>query len=212
MTRERAHEELERRIKNLQPGAHLCCIYEREEEHQATVSMVQSAVEEVRRIQTDLHPPTLEDLGILATISWFCREFQTIYSGILIEQHVDIEENEVPDPLKTIIYRVMQEALSNIAKHSKADRVLLSLEKAGGLIKLTIADNGIGLGMAEKPFPGGSERGIGLSSMKERVELSGGTFTIEPATGGGTLIRAAWPEVEGIGSLDLTKDVPHRSS
>jgi len=176
---------------------------------ESVVSMIQNAIQEVRRIQTNLRPPTLDDLGIVATISWFCREFQTIYSGIRIQQRVDVHESEVPDPLKTIIYRVMQEALSNIAKHSKADRVFLSLEKAGGKIKLAIEDNGIGL--EEKPSPQSSERGIGLSSMRERVELSGGSFTIEPAPGRGTLIRAAWPEIEGIGVFDLTKEVPRAS-
>jgi PAS domain S-box-containing protein len=161
---------------------------------QATVSMVQSAVEEVRRIQTDLHPPTLEDLGILATISWFCREFQTIYTGIPVEQSIDIEEEDVPDPLKIVIYRVMQEALNNIAKHSHADMVRLSLKKAKGTIRLTIEDNGQGFDLKRKPPPGSLHEGIGISSMKERIELSGGSFAIESKTGRGTMIQASWPE------------------
>jgi PAS domain S-box-containing protein len=160
---------------------------------QATVSMVQSAVEEVRRIQTNLHPPTLEVLGILATISWFCREFQTIYSGILIEQTIDIEEKDVPDPLKIVVYRVMQEALNNIAKHSEARVARLSLKKVKGTIGLTIEDNGRGFDLEQKLSPGSLRKGLGISSMKERVELSGGSFAIESTTGRGTSIRASWP-------------------
>ena len=160
---------------------------------EATIAMVQNGIEEVRRIQMALRPPTLDDLGILATISWLCREFQTIYSGIRIEQHIDLQEDDVPEPLKTVIYRVMQEALNNIVKHSKADLVRLSLRKANGTTKLTIEDNGLGFDLEDVLSAESSKRGLGLSSMKERVELSGGSFAIESATGAGTIIRASWP-------------------
>jgi len=161
---------------------------------EATISMVQSAIHEVRRIQTDLRPPTLDDLGILATISWFCREFQTIYSGIRIDKHIDIQEDDVADPLKTIIYRVMQEALSNVAKHSKADLVRLSLLKKSGRIELAIRDNGQCFDLEDRLLADGFRRGIGISSMKERIEVSGGSFAIESVEGIGTTVRASWPE------------------
>src|SRR4030042_6679818 len=83
-------------------------------------STIKEAMNEVRRIQMDLHPSTLDDLGIVATLSWFCRSFQTTYTHIRIEQDVGIGESEVPKILKTVIYRILQEALNNIAKHSKA--------------------------------------------------------------------------------------------
>jgi len=161
---------------------------------EATISIIQNAIEEVRRIQTDLRPPTLDDLGILATISWFCREFQTIYSGIRIERHIELREDDVPDPLKTIIYRVMQEALSNVAKHSKANLVRISMRKANGRIELAVEDNGLGFDLEDVLSLENAKRGIGVSSMKERAELSGGSFAIESATGAGTIIRASWPE------------------
>ncbi len=160
---------------------------------EAVISMVQNGIEEVRRIQMDLRPSTLDDLGILATISWFCREFQTIYSEIHVEQQIDIQEDDVPDPLKTIIYRVLQEALNNVAKHSGADLVRLSLRRANGEIKLTIEDNGLGFDLEDVLSVESSKRGIGVSSMKERIELSGGSFAIESAPGAGTTIRGAWP-------------------
>ncbi len=159
---------------------------------EATIAMVQNGIEEVRRIQMALRPPTLDDLGVLATISWLCREFQTIYSGIRIEQRIDLQEDDVPEPLKTVIYRVMQEALNNIAKHSKADLVRLSLRKANGTTKLKIEDNGLGFDLEDVLSAESSKRGLGLSSMKERIELSGGFFAIESATGAGTIIRASW--------------------
>jgi signal transduction histidine kinase len=178
---------------------------------EATILMVRNAIEEVRRIQTDLRPPTLDDLGILATISWFCREFQTIYSRLRIEKHIDIQEDDVPGPLKTIIYRVMQEALNNIAKHSRADRVRVSLKKANGTIELAIEDNGLGFDLKDVLSVESSKRGFGISSMKERVELSGGSFVLASIKGAGTTIRSSWPDRSRIENnregLRIPKDV-----
>jgi len=134
----------------------------------------------------DLRPSTLDDLGILATIEWFCREYQKIYHHIRIEKKVSVMEDEVSIPLKTAIYRVMQEALNNIAQHSKTDLVHLSLKKEGNKIELAIKDNGIGFDIENV------KKGIGLDSMRERAELSGGAFTIESTIGRGTTIRACW--------------------
>jgi signal transduction histidine kinase len=92
-------------------------------------------MEEVRRIQTDLRPSVLDDLGILATLSWLCRNFEATYSHIHIEKKTQIQEEEVPLSLETPIYRVSQEALNNIAKHSKVDLVRFSLEKLGDRIE-----------------------------------------------------------------------------
>ena len=103
---------------------------------ESAVHMVQGAVEEVRRIQKNLRPPTLDDLGLLATISWFCREFEEVYSDIRVVREVDLEEENVPDPLKIVIYRVMQEALNNVAKHSRTQAVHLALRQKEGRIEM----------------------------------------------------------------------------
>jgi len=160
---------------------------------EAIIPVVQNGVEEVRRICMDLHPSILDDLGILSTISWFCREFQSIYSGIHIEQQIDIEEHDVPNVLKIVIYRVLQEALNNIAKHSEADLVHLTLKKTGDTIELVIKDNGHGFDLEDASAPETSRRGLGLASMKERTEYSGGTFSVESLRGTGTTVRASWP-------------------
>jgi PAS domain S-box-containing protein len=165
----------------------------REKSLEAIVPMVRESVEEVRRIQMDLRPSTLDDLGILATLGWFCREYQRIYSHIHVEKEIGLQENEVSPILKTVIYRLTQEALNNIAKHSKADLVHLSLRRKGDRIDLVIKDNGMGFDLAESLSPERSKRGLGLNSMRERAELSGGTFAIETTLGAGTMIRANWP-------------------
>ena len=158
----------------------------KEESIELIIPMIQNSIEEVRRIQMDLRPSVLDDLGILATIGWFCREFQKVYSAIRIEKEIEIQEDEVSVPLKTVIYRVMQEALNNIAKHSQADAVRLFLKRVGDRIEFVIEDNGIGFDLEE------SKRGFGLGSMKERTELSGGTFTFESVKGRGTVIQTSW--------------------
>jgi len=149
--------------------------------------MIQNAIEESRRISMDLWPSILDDLGILSAIGWFCRQFGIAYSGIAIERQLDIKEHEIPTSLKVVIYRVLQESLNNVAKHSRADRVYISLWKQEGTIELTIEDNGIGFDLET------SRKGLGLVSMKERVEFSGGRLVIESDLHLGTTIRATWP-------------------
>lgn len=155
--------------------------------------MLQDGIEECRRIQMDLRPSMLDDLGLIATLSWFCRRFRTIYSAIQVEQEIDIGEHEIPDPLKTVIYRLTQEAMNNIAKHSRADLVRLSLHKANGRMEISIQDNGCGFDPEKTAALKSPGRGLGLLSMRERVEHSGGSFTIESGEGKGTIIRASWP-------------------
>ena len=157
------------------------------------VPLVRETIEETRRIQMDLRPSTLDDLGVLATLEWFCREYQKIYSNIRIEKEIGLQENEVSAPLKTAIYRLTQEAFNNIAKHSKADLIHLSLQTMEGRIELIIKDNGIGFGSEEILSSEKPKKGLGLTSMRERAELSGGTFAIETTPGAGTMIRANWP-------------------
>jgi signal transduction histidine kinase len=161
------------------------------------IPTVQQTIEESRRIQTNLRPSILDDLGILTTLDWHCREFQKIFSHIRIEKEINLSENDVPYSLKTVIYRISQEALNNIAKHSKADLITLSLRKNDGPIELTVRDNGQGFNMEEIFSMESTRKGLGLGSMRERTELSGGSFTIESVLGKGTTIRASWPAGSG---------------
>ena len=159
---------------------------------EAVIPLTQKTIEEVRRIVEDLRPSILDDLGILATIAWFCREFQTVYSNIQIKTQLDITEEDIPLPLKTTIYRLLQEALNNVAKHSEADRVKLSLRNGSGKITLTIMDNGRGFDLENTISLKPSQRGFGLASMRERAQLSGGRFDILSEIGEGTTIRVGW--------------------
>jgi signal transduction histidine kinase len=157
------------------------------------MSTVQHAIEESRRIQTNLRPSMLDDLGILTTLDWHCREFQKTFYHICIEKEIDISEADVPHSLKIVIYRICQEALNNISKHSKANFITLSLRKNGSSVELTVQDNGEGFDVGKILSTESSRKGFGLGNMRERAELSGGSLSIESSAGSGTVIRATWP-------------------
>ncbi len=160
---------------------------------ESLVPMLQDAIEDVRKTVMNLRPSMLDDLGILATISWFLRQFQSVYAGIRVEEGIDVQERDISEALKTNIFRVLQEAANNIAKHSEADQVKVSLSRGKDALELVIEDNGRGCDLERVLATDGFQTGFGITSMKERTELSGGSFSIESKEGAGTTVRAVWP-------------------
>jgi signal transduction histidine kinase len=156
------------------------------------IAMVKETIEETQRISTSLRPSILDDMGILKTIGWICRKFNEIYSDIHIEQTIEIQEEEVPEPLKIVICRIVQEALNNIAKHAQAERVIVSIRNISEVLELRVEDNGQGFDMVRMLSEEMSTTGMGLSGMKDRIELSGGMFDITSEKGKGTTIHAVW--------------------
>jgi PAS domain S-box-containing protein len=114
--------------------------------------------------------------------------------GIRIETTIDIKEDEVPRHLKTIIYRILQEALNNVAKHSRANFVHLRLRKNETRMELIIHDSGRGFNLDQAMALKTSRRGFGLASMRERAELSGAAFEINSIIGRGTTVRVVWTD------------------
>lgn len=167
-------------------------LVEADESLQQQKKMVQDAFRELRRIAMDLRPSTLDDLGILATLTWFFREFERNCRSIKVEKHLTIQESSIPDSIKITIFRILQEATSNIIKHSKADHIRVSLIKAGDSLHLAIEDNGQGFDPANRDSYCSLGKGLGLLSMKERAHFSGGTYRIDSAIGQGTRIYVSW--------------------
>lgn len=154
---------------------------------------IRDLVEEVRRISMDLRPSTLDDLGILATIGWFSREFRSIYGQFRLETTVDAMEDEIVPPLKTAIYRIIQEATNNVVTHSGARNIWLTMRSVGQHIELRIADDGSGFNPGKFSVPDENARGLGLASMRERAEATGGRLRIESQDGRGSAVVATWP-------------------
>ncbi len=157
-----------------------------------SIRVIQLAIDEVRRIVMDLRPSILDDMGIIATLNWFCKQFHTIHSNIHIDIQIGIDGDEIPEMLKIIIFRIIQEAFHNIAEYSRAERVEVSIAKLDNTIQLSIEDHGIGFDLGSIYANRKSGKGFGLMSMRERTELSGGIFVIESGIGEGTRIQASW--------------------
>jgi signal transduction histidine kinase len=159
----------------------------------ALVSLTRRTIDDLRRIMADLRPPMLDDLGFIVTIRWLCREFQEIYGHVRMDIAIGVQEDEIPEQLKMTLFRVLQEALNNIAKYSQTARVELFLGKDAEGLEMVIKDYGVGFDMQSVLAMENHKKGLGLTSMKERVELTDGSFFIQTMLGLGTTIRASWP-------------------
>lgn len=157
------------------------------------VPKIQTVIQEARDIYMGLRPSMLDDLGIIATLQWHCREFRRSHPDIRLEARVTLDEEDIPESLKIVIYRIVQEALFNLSKHSGAKHVFVSMTKTEGILELMIEDNGAGFDVNEARKRNEDAGGLGITGMRERVELSGGTFYIESHPHEGTTVWAGWP-------------------
>jgi signal transduction histidine kinase len=150
------------------------------------IKMVLHTTEDVRRIMNNLRPPLLDRFGLISTIADFQSQFESICGRIAIRKQILVREEDIPEPLKIVIFRVLQEAFHNMVKYSQATEAHLELTLDQGEVRLRIGDNGTGFELRSTP------QGLGLTSMRERVELSGGSFGIQSSPGRGTRIEATW--------------------
>jgi PAS domain S-box-containing protein len=156
---------------------------------------VRAMCEDVRRIAMGLRPSTLDDLGILATLGWLAREFRAVHAHIDLETRIEVHEDEIPTPAKTALYRIAQEALNNVVTHAGARRVALWLQRRASRVELVVRDDGVGFEPARYASVDANGRGLGLASMRERAEASGGHLRLCSAPGRGTEIRVLWPSL-----------------
>lgn len=157
------------------------------------VSAVQDAIRKVSTMAMDLRPPSLDDLGVVATIEWHLRKFRSYHPEILLESEIEIEESEVSRSLKIIIYRIIQETLESLAKFEMANLVSMHLGKIDNNVTLTIEDNGRMYRSGEAAVSAKNEKRIWLYAIEERAVLSGGAVSRENNTAGGHRIRFTWP-------------------
>jgi len=168
-------------------------IFERPDEAasslERTILHLAETIKECKQISANLRPEIIDDRGLLPTIDWHIRQFKQYYSHIQIVPQIDAEEKDVPELLKIVIYRVIQEALNNAALHSKGDAIYIRLKKTGNYLEAEVEDNGCGFDFNEVSNRGDNMIGYGLKSMRERVEIIGGSFSLYSLPGTGTCIR-----------------------
>jgi signal transduction histidine kinase len=154
----------------------------------AMAGLVDGAVNTVRRIATELRPGLLDDLGLVAAIEWQAQEFAR-RTGLTVELHLGDQDLALDRDLATALFRIFQEALTNIARHAAATRVEIELVHQPDLLKLVVADNGKGIEPAQILAP----RSLGLLGMRERARALGGDVVIEGSPGQGTTVTVRIP-------------------
>lgn len=150
-------------------------------------------VERLRMIQRTLYPPQLDDIGVKAALGTYVRDLEKLGHGQTITLKVGGAERGLPRELRVVVYRVAQEALFNVVRHAGGTHADLHLFADGSHLRLVVEDDGRGFAAEELQAKARSGGGIGLISMRERTEMSGGTFEIRSVPGRGTILRATWP-------------------
>jgi two-component system NarL family sensor kinase len=155
-------------------------------------SRLREALGEVRRIATELRPSMLDDLGLLPTIEWLCRTFEQTYRTVRVDRQLSVGESDLPDHLKLVIFRIVEEALTNVAQHANASQVQVALMRVADELLLWVQDNGDGFDAALLGQCAHQLRGIGLASIRKRIEATGGQLALEAAPNRGARIGATW--------------------
>jgi PAS domain S-box-containing protein len=160
---------------------------------EAIVGHLTGAIKETKHISMQLRSTTLDDFGLQPAIEEHIRHFRQFYPDIEVVARIDVENSGIPSKTETVLYRVVQEALNNIGKHSAATIVRLELKHLQKQVRLEISDNGCGFDLQPVLSERDSLTGFGIHSMRERVEICEGTFQIRSKPNQGTVIDISIP-------------------
>jgi signal transduction histidine kinase len=172
------------------------------------LNRLKDAIGDVRRVAMNVRPSTLDDLGIVATLCWLFREFELVFAGIEVEHDIDIDETGIANEQKVVLYRVVQEAINNSAKHSGATRINIFLGRTANQIELAISDNGCGFDPRMVAASATRNRGLGLASIRARAMSVGGTHVMRTTVGHGVEIVVTLP----ISQLNSESEGVHNQS
>ena len=156
--------------------------------------MAVGAVDATRRMARGMSPSVLNDFGLAAAADRVCEDVEAA-SGIQVRRDLRTQGKRFEPAAEIAAYRVLQEALTNAAKHSQATTIEVSLTHVNGEISLNVSDNGKGMHEDEQ-IAHGSGSGLGLAGMRERITLLGGTFGVTTSPARGTTLRATLPAKE----------------
>lgn len=157
-----------------------------------TQRLVEESVDIVHRFARDLRPSVLDDLGLVPALRSYIASFSK-QTGIRVTFVAFADVEKLNGAARTTLYRVTQEALTNVARHAKASRAKVSIRKLRGAVSMDIHDNGRGFRVEGAALAKNKNR-LGLLGMKERMEMIGGTFCVESAPGQQTTIRVEIPD------------------
>lgn len=180
--------KLKRTCEKLDPDAHAVLA--------ESIEMANECLRDVRTLSYLLHPPLLDEFGLVSALQWYVEGFSE-RSGIGVNLDVPAALNRLPPEMETSLFRLIQEGLTNIHRHSGSETAEICLVCDQNELRLRIEDHGKGMTAAEISGKNGAARGVGLASMRERVRELGGNIEITSETGG-TQIRVTLPVVAGV--------------
>jgi len=157
-----------------------------------TRALAHSTLRAIRNLSIDLRPSALDDLGLLPALRWYVKEYQKKCS-INVEFHASGFKERLPAEMETALYRIVQECLTNTAKHANANRVTITLKEETARVYARITDDGEGFDYEALLKTPGQERGLGLAGMNERAVLLDGTLNIHSTFERGTIIEVSIP-------------------
>ena len=156
------------------------------------IELTEAAVREVRTVSYLMHPPLLDEAGLGAALRWYVTGF-TDRSGIDVSPEVGERVGRQSQEIETTLFRMIQEALTNVHRYSGSRKAWIRVIRAHGKITAEVRDEGRGLRVDSKALTKAAPLGVGISGMRERVEQLGGTFQLESSLGRGTTLRATLP-------------------
>src|SRR5947209_15731862 len=157
-----------------------------------TRALAHQTLRAIRSLSIDLRPSALDDLGLLPALRWYIKEYQKKCS-IEVEFHAFGFKERLPAEMETALYRIVQESLTNTARHANAHKVSITLKEDTEAVYATITDDGRGFDYETLVKSGGQERSIGLAGMQERAVLLDGVLTIHSTPRQGTKVEARIP-------------------
>lgn len=162
-----------------------------ENELKQVVPVVQELIKEVRSLALDVRPPSLDELGVISTLKWYCQELKAVYPFIELDQEFFVKEDEIPAPIKVVLYRAVQQRLQYLVRKSVSVNVYIGLRKANRTICLMIEDSH--KLQREELKPAEADQ-LHLVTLREFLTLSGAEVRVREADpNNGTLIFAEWP-------------------
>lgn len=157
-----------------------------------TRGLAHSTLRAIRTLSIDLRPSALDDLGLLPALRWYVKEYQK-KCAIEVDFRSSGLKERLPAEMETALYRIVQECLTNTARHANAKKVSVALRESGEAVNATITDDGNGFDYDALLKNPGQERGLGLAGMQERAVLLGGTLNITTKPGKGTTVKVSIP-------------------
>ena len=159
-----------------------------------TVEYIKNTIKKTKRISAGLRPVILDDLGLKATVRWLCRLLRQSWPGINFVIEMRLDENKIDESQKILVYRIIQEAMTNAARLGRADTIWLYLAQSGDHMELEIRDNGIGHlkdGVSSETSAG--EDAFGFSALRQKTEICGGVFSVASYENKGTRLQISLP-------------------